>query len=800
MLKNYIKTTFRNIKNKKFFSFINIIGLSIGISACILVGLYINQDLSYDQFNTNIDRIYRAHFKIQRTYDLFIQAQTPAKLGETLKKNYPEIENFTRIYFCGKTLIEYSNVKYFESNLAFADSSFFDIFSLESVAGKSKEFLKEKNTILLTLSAKKKYFGNENPIGKSLVLNGKHNFKVVGIIKNLPENSHFKFDMLASYSSLENLSEAIYLNQWGATFGSYTYLLVNKHFDLKSFEKKTENFFQAHTNVRSGGKWSFSYIPLNDIHLKSHLSDEIEPNSSISRILLLGSIAFFILLLACINYINLSTARSVKRLKEIGVRKVLGAFKKQIIIQFLCESVFIVSVAFLFSILIVLLILPSFSFFAGAEVKIDSLFQFPGFVYAILTIFFIGIFAGLYPAFFISSYKPINIIKNNTFNPSSMKSSNLLRKGLVVLQFIISISLITATIIVALQNNYMQNFDMGFRKDNMLVISAYGNLKNNYSTIKNELLNVNGIVSATACQSSPIGQYGMDTECKPGGYDSQEAFAIHVKSVDKNFMNQFDVEFVAGSNFNSNFNSQENNSMLINEKMVKVLGYDDPKDVIGKSFFISLNGYNPKVIGVVKDFHYSSLHNELRPQVFLFIPRWFSEFVVKVNSTNLDKTLNDIGKIWQKNFPEYPFVYKFLDESIDAMYRAESRFASLIYVFSFVAVFIACLGLLGLTSIITELRKKEIGIRKVLGASTVSILKRITKEFIFLVVFSILIAYPFTYYFVNKWLQNFAYRINLTIWPFLLAGLMGLIVAMLTVSFYAFKAAAANPIDSIKYE
>jgi len=800
MFKHYMQSTFRNIKNKKFFSFINIIGLSIGISACILVSLYVIEDLSYDKFNKNIDRIYRVHFEIQRTDDLLIQAQTPAKLGETLKNNYPEIKNFTRIYFSNKMLIESSSSKYFENNLAFADSSFFDIFSLEFVVGESKRVLERKNTLLLTVSAKKKYFGDENPVGKSLVLNGKYNFEVVGVVKDLPNNSHFKFDMLASYNSLENLSESVYLNQWGATFGSYTYVLVNDHFNIKKFEQKTENFFTAYTNVMSGKKWSLSYMPLRDIHLKSHLADEIKPNSSVSKILLLGSIAFCILLLACINYINLSTARSVKRLREIGIRKVLGAFKKQIVTQFLCESVFIVFIAFLISILIVLLILPNFSSFAGVEVKINSLFQFHGLFYSILAVFLIGILAGLYPSFFISSYKPINILKNNTFNPTSMKSSNFLRKSMVILQFVISIALITATIVVTLQNDFMQNFNMGFQKNNMIVIPAYSNLKNNYSTIKNELLNVNGIVSVTACESSPIGQLGMDTECKPEGYDSLKAFSIYVKSVDNNFMNQFGVEFVAGGNFLNNFNSQENNCMLINEKMAKSLGYDNPENVIGKSFFISLNGYTPQVIGVVKDFHYSSLHNELQPQVFMFVPKWFSEFVVQVNSSNIDKTLKDVQNIWLKFFPEYPFEYKFLDESIDAMYRAESRFASLIYVFSFIAVFIACLGLLGLTAIVTELKKKEIGIRKVLGASTVSILKGISKEFVYLIIFSILIAYPFTYYFVNKWLQHFVYKINLTVWPFLLAGLMGLIVAMATVSFHALKAATAKPVESLKYE
>jgi putative ABC transport system permease protein len=798
MFINYFKNVARILISQRFYSIINIAGLSIGITACILVMLYVKNDLSYDKYNKNAMNIYRIEFSITREGNTNHLAQSQALLGPTLKNEYPEIKKISRIYFSERSLVKAGDKNNFEDRIVYADSAFFEIFSYQSVAGDITQFLKKPNSIILTESTAKKYFGNENPLGKILEINNQYSFEVTGVIEDIPENSHFKFDFIAPYSSLENQPVAGYFPQWGATFGSYTYMLADKGFNPKAFEKKTENFFSTHIKGYEGG-WRVLARPLLDIHLKSHSSDEIEENSSISRIIIISSIALFILLLACINFVNFSTARSSERAREIGIRKVIGASRFQLIQQFIGESVLFSLASLLISIFTVKLLMPSFSSLAGTKTGLDYNSDWTTMLLILGGVLVVGILAGLYPALVISSYKPVKVIKGDYSANSGKNKASYLRKGLVILQFSISIILIAGTIIVNLQLKYLRNYNMGFDKEYMIVLPAYTKVGNNYNTIKNEFRSIPGVLSATAGRSAPTSSNNIGTECRPNGNSNNiGAFGIEVNSVDYDYMKQFGVKLVAGRYFSEDFPGDFPNAMVINEKMVRSLGFKNAQDALGKSYSIQLNEYKPEIIGVVKDFNSSSLHNEITSQVFMTNPNWFKEFIVKVKSANMPSTINSLKEVWAKFFPQYPFEYSFLDESIDKMYKSEERYSKVISAFSIVALFIACLGLLGLTSFVTEQRKKEIGIRKVQGASIKSIVQLVSSEFMILVIVSNVIAWPVAYFFMNKWLISFAYRIDISLWTFIGSGVLAILIAMFTVSFQAVKAAVANPVNSLE--
>ncbi len=463
MLKNYLRIAFRNLKSQRFYSFINIIGLSIGITACILVALYIKQDLSYDIYHKNAKQIYRVEFSITESGRTSHNAQSQALLGPTLKNEYPEIKKISRIYFSERKLVKAGDIKNFEDRITYADSAFFDIFSYDELLGNKAQFLKKANSIVLTESAARKYFRNKNPLGAIIEIDNKYIFEVNGVIKDVPVNSHFRFDFIAPYSSLDKQAVANFFPQWGATFGSYTYMLVEKGFDPKAFEKKTESFFKTHSD--NLGDWRVLARPLLGIHLNSHLADEIEENSSMSRIIILSSIALFILLLACINFVNLSTARASKRAVEIGIRKVMGAGKFQLVKQFLGESVMLSLAALVISIIAVILVIPSFSTLGGTRVGFDLSDNWATILLIIGGVHFVGLLAGIYPAFFISSYQPVKVLKGNlSHSDSGRQNSSLLRKGLVILQFSISIMLIAGTIIVNLQHKYLRDYSMDLIK------------------------------------------------------------------------------------------------------------------------------------------------------------------------------------------------------------------------------------------------------------------------------------------------------------------------------------------------
>ena len=804
MLRNYFKIAYRNIVKQKFYSLINILGLALGLAACILVGLYIWQNFHYDEYHTNKENIYRIAVKTITPQGTSHMAETPALVAPTIQEHFPEVDKITRIYFSSNDLVTYNENKFYEDEIVFADVDFFEIFSYETLYGNPAQFLKEKNTIVLTSDMAEKYFGKANPIGEIINLNNKLDMKVVGVIQNVPANSHFTFDMVATYSTLVDLPVGNYLEQWGATFGSYTYVMLHQGTDREQFVNKSSTFLTGKMETSDLVTQSVILQPLESIHIFSNLGDEINPSSSITYLLVLGSISLFILILACINFVNLTTARAVKRAREIGVRKVFGAMKRQLVRQFLCESVIITLIALCVAFIIAELLKSSFSDLIGAQLLYDSFGSVSIFSVILLAALAIGLLAGLYPSFVLTHYSTVNVIKGDRAILSGKKGSNLLRKGLVIFQFSISIILIIFTLTISRQVRYMQGFDMGFEKDQTIILKTPVRMSRNFETIKNEMNAVPGVKKTSTSLGVPILDRGFGTNLVPDLQHEENSFMVSVKMIDFDFLDLYDLDLIAGKRLSDLQGADYKSLTIVNETTVKKLGFSSPEKALGHDYTIGLSDgvkrFSPEIIGVVKDFHFNSLHEEVSPLLFMYWPYLFEEISLRISPDNMRETIKGIEKVWKDFYPENPFSYSFLDEQVEKMYRAEERSFNVITTFSILAIFIACLGLLGLTFYTTEQRKREIGIRKVLGASIPDIIQKITKEFLWLIIISNVIAWPLSYVIINKWLSSFPYKVSCNLATFIFAGALALGIALITMGYTVIKSAITNPINTIHYE
>lgn len=804
MFKNYLKIAYRNIIKQKAYSLINILGLALGLAACILVGLYIWQDFHYDEYHTNKDNIYRISVETVTPNGTFHMGETPALVAPTVREQFPEIDKITRIFFSSEDLVSYDEKKFYEDEIVFADEDFFDIFTYDTINGNPAKFLKDKNTIVLTRDMAEKYFGKVNPIGKFITLNNTLNMEVVGVIENVPPNSHFSFDMATTYATLEDTPVGNYLDQWGATFGSYTYVMLHSGTDVEEFENKMNAFFTQVLPLTGGVTQKGILQLLSSIHLHSHFSDEINPNSSLTYILVLGSISLFILILACINFVNLTTARAVKRAREIGVRKVFGAMKRQLVRQFLSESVVLTCVALCFAFVLVELFKPAFSELIGTQLLYDTFSSTWIFLTIIISTLVIGLLAGLYPAFVLTYYQTVYVIKGNEAMLTGKKNSKILRKGLVLFQFSISIILIIFTLTINRQVRYMRGFDMGFEKDQTIILKTPTRMSRNSETIKNEMNAVLGVLKTSTSLGVPLLDRGFGTNLVPDTQHEDNSFMVSVKMIDFDFLDLYDLDLIAGQKLSDLQGANYKAVTIVNEATVKKLGFASPEEALGHAYTIGLSDgvkrFEPEIIGVVKDFHFNSLHNDVSPLLFMYWPYLFEEISLRVSPSNMHVTIQGIKDVWNKFYPEYPFTYSFLDERVEKMYRAEERSFRVITTFSVLAIFIACLGLLGLTFYTTEQRKKEIGIRKVLGASIPDIVNKISIEFFMLIIISNAIAWPLSYLIIHKWLAEFPYKVSINIMTFLAAGALALGIALITISYTVIKSAFANPIKTIKYE
>ena len=794
MIKSNIKIAIRSLLRNKTFSFMNILGLAVGISACFLIYLYVTFETSYDNFHSKADRIYRVVTDVKTPTETINSSYITSPVAINLKKDFPEIEDAVRIS-PDEFLVKKGNVKFQEKKSVLADSTLFNVFDFPLIAGDKKTALTEPMSVVISQTAAKKYFGNTNPMGQEIQLTGNAiNAKITGVMKDIPNNSQIEADMIVSISSWKPIyGNPISDSEW-TNHTNYTYILVKPHTNVNAMAARFPAFQEFHHGEEAKKLQMQDYLslePLLDVYLKSKRGGFI--TGSITNVYIFSAIAIFILLIACVNFINLITARSAERAKEVGIRKVVGAMRFQLGKQFISESIIICFIAFLLSLALSAIALPLFNQLAGKEIS-TSIFTNPLHIAGLFLLsIFIGLVAGFYPSLVLSSFKPVSVLKGRF---STGTRGLILRKSLVVFQFTISIVLIAATIIVYRQLNYMRSQNLGFSKEQTIIINT--NFDKNKDFFKNSLSSIPGVISSAYSSHVPGGGSNSaysEVENKKGEMQKSN---LDLYFVDFDYVKQYDFKLAAGRSFSKNFPTDSTQAMVINEAASKMLGYNTPQEAIGKKF--DQWGKKGQIIGVLKDFHYKSLQQNIPPLVMRFEPWGLGMISIKVAANNLPKTIKAIGDKWGQTIPNRPFEYSFLDDFFDKQYRAEDHFGNLFFNFAVLAIFISCLGLLGLSSYSTMQRTKEIGIRKVLGANVAGIVNLLSIEFIKLVLIALIIAAPVAWFGMNKWLQEFAYRSNITWWIFGLAGLVAVFIAFSTISYQAIKAAVMNPVKSLRTE
>ncbi len=799
MFKNYFKIAWRNLVKNVGYSIINIGGLAIGMACFLLIAMFIRNELSYDSYHEKGDNIYRIvhHGSEDNLEDRWIWGNAP--VGPALKKDFSEVAEIVQFSGRADILLEYNERSFQEGNSFYVDETVFDIFSWPLLSGNPKTALKDPYTIVLTESTAKKYFGNEDPIGKTMDgVGGRANdgiYTVTAVMKDVPANSHFSFDVLMSMSSFYQTRSEIF--GWWGYVDFYTYFLVSDNFDSQAFQAKMPEFLKRNRPEENAEDfYDISFEPLKDTYLNSAVARQPGVTGSLSNIYIFALIGLFILLIACINFMNLATARSLERAKEVGVRKVIGADKKGLRYQFLGESLLMVMLASILGLVLVMLGLPAMRSITGKAFLSAEIFNaFSLSVYfgmALLT----GLLAGLYPAFVLSNFKPSSVLKG-VFR-SSKQGTNL-RKGLVIFQFSLSIALIASTVIVYFQLGFMLNKNLGFDREQQLVIDFNwdGEVMDNMETIKSEFMNLQEVVSVAGSRTVPGGHFpgaGTDIETFEG---NMENFSPFLYEIDFDFIPHYNIEVVAGRPYSRDFVTDSVSSLMVNEAAARSFGYANPSDIIGKRF--QQWGREGTIVGVVKDFNYLSLHQAVAPLTLRY-SQYGKYLSLKIKSENMQQAISNIEQKWAKLAPHRPFLYTFLNESFNTQYEADIKFKKLFTLFSFLAIFIACLGLLGLATYSAVQRTKEIGVRKVLGAEVSSIVRLLSIDFIKLVLLAILVATPFSWYVMDKWLHVYAYQIDISWWIFALAGGIALSIALATVSFNAIKAARANPVKSLRTE
>ncbi|NHE56305.1 ABC transporter permease [Cyclobacterium plantarum] len=803
MLKNYIKIAWRNLLKNKGYTFINIFGLGLGMACCFLIFTYVQDELSVDTYHENSDRIYRiTHGKLSSPDQPENAGANPfwvwhnAAIGPAIKSYFPEIEKVVQFSGSSDILLTDGENSYQEEGVFFMDSTAFDIFSWEVIQGDPKTALVAPFSMVMTESTAKKYFGNENPIGKTLKGSdspGRSNagdYTVTAVIADVPANSHFSFNMLLSLSTFRQYWPEVF-DRWGYV-DFYTYFLANDNFDLASFEQKIPDFLASR---QDDPLYTIKVEKMADFYLRSDADRQPGETGSLSNIYVFSVIGIFILVIAMINFMNLSTARSMERAKEVGIRKSIGAERMHLIFQFLGESIIIVFFAMLASLVFISVATPLMNGLTGKEIVIFNYLNWQNAPVLLVILLAIGVLAGSYPAFVLSGFRPVQILKGISVTNSSGVN---LRKGLVVFQFSLSILLIAGTIIVYSQMNHLLNKDLGFDKEQMLVLDYnYDDAVNaKSSALIAELEAHPDIISAAFSRSVP-GSYFPNagtTIQHADGEMTQIGQAIFQVGID--FINHFDMELVAGRSYSRDFPSDSTSALVVNEAAARQYGYANPADIVGKKF--EQWGRSGEVIGVVKDFNFISLHRNIEPLTLPFEARASRYLSIKLKPENLGQTVAEVERIWGRLAPHRPFIYSFLEEDFDKQYHADIRFRKIFSAFSVLAILIACMGLFGLATYTAEIRTKEIGIRKVLGAEVSSIVTLLSRDFIKLVLVAIVIATPVTWYVMNEWLEGFAYSVEIAWWIYPLAGMVAIIVAMATVSTQAVRAAMLNPVKSLK--
>jgi len=799
MFRNYFKIAWRNLKKNRLYASINIFGLAIGLASCMLIGLYIVDELSYDKFNDKANRIVRATMEFKMSDEVNYAATTGTKVGPEFARTFPRIEEYVRTYISSSN-VKYGNKLFNEDKILFADPPFFKIFSFNLLQGNVETVLDAPNKIVLTESMARKYFGDEDPINKAIIVIGKEMI-VSGVSEDSPKNSQIKFDFVTQFL---NLSNNVKTEQWWSA-NWMTYFLLNSDDDINQFEQQVNDYMQTDAIRSQAGLEGESYLnynlqPLLDVHLKSDLAG-FEPNGNMTYVYIFIIISLLILLIASANYTNLATAQSASRSGEIGMRKVMGASKRQVFIQFISESTTITFIAAALALILVVIVLPYFNSITGkAFTQLELLQPIP-----ILLLFsfclIVSFLAGLYPALVLSGTEIMGVLKKGF---QSSGGNGIMKKSLIVGQFSISVFLIIYTMVIIQQMGFIQNKNLGYNKDHVVVLPISGNMLENFETFKYGLEQVSGVQAVTASYETPeFVEWGdgINVVDENGEHD----ISINAMPIDLNFVSTLDMEMAAGRDFiQSDFalmDTTDNRAnyqqpYLINETLAKQIGWT-PDEAIGR--IVSNRALGP-VLGVVKDFNFSSLHEPVGP-LLMFLGRNFSRnYMVRISDADVQGTLGRLETVWNERTNGRPFNYHFLDEDYDALYQAEQRSATLFSVAAALAVILACLGLFGLAAFTTVQRTKEIGIRKILGANLINIMLLISKNFLVLVTIAIIIASPLAFFAAKKWLQNFAYRIEPEWYVFIIAAIVTLLITFITVGYHSVKAAMSNPVKSLRTE
>jgi putative ABC transport system permease protein len=798
MLKNYLKVALRNISRTKVFSLINITGLAIGMAGTLMILMYVANELSYENFHQNRKQIYRVSVEFGEKGKTMKFAGAMPELGPALTAEVPDVLNAVRFCRDEHAVLKYDQRKFSESNVFFADPSVFDMFTFPFLEGNKEKALQDPFSAVLTKKTAKKYFGEQNPLGQSIIYNDQYPLKITGIIKDIPANTHLTCDFLVSFSSLEPLGK-MPERPWFVFGDTYTYLLIEKGASLQNLLQKIRELLQRNTSQRFASMIQFGLLNLSDIHMKSDAIVDLAPRGNMTYVTVFTFVAVLLLLIACFNFMNLSTARSLKRTKEVGMRKVLGAKRTQLIKQFLGESLVVTLMAVVLAFVLFELFYPFLNSFLKSTLSVGQQSFKYLFILIPLVVFLVGIIAGLYPALFLSRYQPAQAMTDR-FSPVSKKSG--FRKMLVVAQFTMAVILIIGTLVIFRQLDFMKNSELGFEKENVVLINFRPkdpNFKGKYSVMRNQFKQSSQVLSVSGAYTIP-GRISKETKViqKKTGTEIQNQ-SIQAIAVDFDYIDSMGMEIVQGRNFSKEISSDESNGMILNQSAVRELGLKNPLE---EKFAVPGKGgmKDMRVIGVVKDFHVYSFKQKIEPLMLYINPDYFYTVAVRIRPEDTPNTLAFLEKHWKDIFPESRFSYTFLEDSYHSLYVSEEKISQMLTLFSGLAVFVACLGLFGLASYMAEQRHKEIGIRKVLGADVSSLVSLLSKDFTKSVLLANALAWPLAYFAMSKWLQNYAYRIHLNIWMFVAAGLMVLVIALVTVSYQAVKAALSDPIDSLRYE
>ena len=803
MLRHFFQIAWRNLKKRKLFGFINIAGLSIGMACCLLIALYVQNEFSYDRYHTKADRIYR----VTQTFRAVQKGENPgppspqdfwvwgcAPVGAALQADFPEIEKVVRFMSPNSILLQHGDHRIQQDNLLMMDSTAFDVFSWKMLYGDPHTALIAPNSIVLTKTVADKIFGNTNPVGQILRADNQLNLQVTGVMQDVPSNSQFTFNGLISMSTSRQQRSDIF-DSWGYV-DFYTYLLLKPNANIQPLRDNTAAFLKRHNPDDKG--YTLGFEKMTDAYLHSTAIRQPGPTGSLTNVYLFLCIAVFIMLIACVNFMNLSTARSLERAKEIGVRKVLGVTPTSLIRQFLAESILLSLFAGVIALCLASAGLSLIGQLSGKDLADANLFTLPIITGMVAFSIVIGVVAGLYPAFFLSGFKAITVLKGK-FDPSGKGIS--LRKALVVFQFTVSIVLIAGTIIVYRQLAFVNHHDLGFQKDQMLIIDFEGDdqVEQHIETIKTAISKAPGVLSVAGSRAVPgefLPNAGTQIETPDGKMSPRDPF---IYEIDFDFIPTYHIQLVAGRNYSRTFTTDSAESMVVNEAAARLYGYNHPADAVGKKF--DQWGRKGKIIGVVKDFNFRSLHQAVEPLTLRYgYPYNLNRISVTLKGDNIPATIANLNKTWDKLAPQRPFLYHFLDLSFNEQYQADQQFGQLFTFFSCLSIFIACLGLFGLSTFMAQQRIKEIGIRKVLGSSQTAIVLLLSRDFVKLVLLAVIISVPLCWWIMNDWLRGFAYRIPIGPAVFLESGLIALTIALATMAWQSLRAATANPVRSLRNE